>query len=181
MLGVMINRRKAIIGYVTYFFTTRIVGRIVRKKAGDVVPGSSENGGTGMLNRTKAAPKAVAAKTAALAAVATPIVQRAISDPELHAAIRQAFDTGREVTTEVRGSSPKTTQKRVARDQKLLAKVETSAAELQKAVTAVVKEPEKKGFFRRVVTPLLVIGGVATAAWYAFKKFGESNQKEPPY
>jgi hypothetical protein len=178
----MLNRRKAVLGYLTWLVASRVARRVVRKKVGGLRPAAfQDDGRMQMLNRTKAAPKAVAAKTAALAAVATPIVQRAISDPELHAAIRQAFDTGREVTTEVRGSSPKTTQKRVARDQKLLAKVETSAAELQKAVTAVVKEPEKKGFFRRVVTPLLVIGGVATAAWYAFKKFGESNQKEPPY
>ena len=64
----MINRRRALIGYLTYFFTTRIVGRIVRKKAGDLGPGSSDNGGTGMLNRTKSAPQAMAARTAMLVA-----------------------------------------------------------------------------------------------------------------
>ncbi len=183
MLSVMINRRKAIIGYVTYFFTTRIVGRIVRKKTGDLGLGSPQNGGKRqMLNRTKSAPKVVAARTAVLVAAARPIVERAMNDPELNAAIRQAFDAGREVTGEVRGKPPKTTEKRVARDQRILEKVETSAADLQQALTRVLKEPEKeKGFFRKVVTPVLVIGGAATAAWYGLKKFGDKNQKEPPY
>ena len=75
----MINRRRALIGYLTYFFTTRIAGRIVRKKAGDLGPGSSDNGGTGMLNRTKSAPQAMAARTAMLVAAARPIVERAWS------------------------------------------------------------------------------------------------------
>jgi hypothetical protein len=181
MLSVMINRRKAIVGYVTYFLTTRLAGRIVRKKAGDLSLESPQNGGIGqMLNRAKSAPQAVGARTAVLVAAARPIVERAMNDPELKAAIRQALDTGRVVTTEVRGKPPKTTAKRVARDQKILEKVETSAADLQQALTRVLKEPEEKGWFRKVATPVLVLGGSAVAVWYALKRFGGGGQ-EPPY
>ena len=177
----MINRRRALIGYLTYFFTTRIAGRIVRKKAGDLGPGSSDNGGTGMLNRTKSAPQAMAARTAMLVAAARPIVERAMNDPELNAAIRQAFDAGREVRSEIKGKPPKTTAKRVARDQKILARVETSAAELQEALSRVLKEPEKKGKLRRV-GPVLVVGGAATAVFVFLRKRGGGiSPEETPY
>ena len=46
---------------------------------------------------------------------------------------------------------------------------------------AVVKEPKgKKGFLRRVATPVLVVGGVAAAAGTRLKKFRGGGQ-EPPY
>ena len=89
-----------------------------------------------------------------------------MNDPELRSALQHAFETGRDVTTEVRGKTPKKSAKRIERDKKILERVEISAAELQKAVKGVLQEPEqKKGFFRRVVTPVLVMGGVAAAVF----------------
>ena len=49
----------------------------------------------------------VAERATTIVEAVRPIVQRAMNDPELHAAMRQAFDTGREVTTEVRSKPPK--------------------------------------------------------------------------
>lgn len=176
------KRRNAFVGYVTWFVASRLARRVVKKKVGNLRPGARANGGTAqMMNRTKSAPTAVAERASTIVEAVRPIVQRAMNDPELHAALRQAFDTGREVTSEVRSTPPKKAAKRIARDQKLLARVESSATDLQKAVTAVVKEPEKKkGFVRRVATPLLVIGGAAGAVWYGLKKFRGGGQ-EPPY
>jgi hypothetical protein len=178
----MINRRKAVIGYVTWFIATRVVRRVARKKVEGLRPAALRNGGRGqMLNRTKSAPQAVADRATTIVEAVRPIVQRAINDPELHAALRQAFDTGREVTTEVRSKPPKKAAKRIARDQKLLKRVETSAADLQSAVKAVIKEPKKKGFMRKVATPVLVVGGAAAAVWYGLKKFRGGDGQEPPY
>ncbi|HVG99450.1 MAG TPA: hypothetical protein VM844_01710, partial [Miltoncostaeaceae bacterium] len=68
---------------------------------------------------------------------------------------------------------PKKSARRIERDKKLLEKVEISAAELQRAVKGVMQEPKpKKGFFRRVVTPVLVVGGVAAAVFAFMKKRG---------
>jgi hypothetical protein len=178
----MINRRKAVIGYVTWLVATRLARRIARKKVESLRPAALRNGGKGhMLNRTKTAPQAVAARATGIVEAVRPIVQRAMNDPELHAALRQAFDTGREVTTEVRGKPPKNASKRIARDQKLLKRVEMSAADLQSAVKAVVKEPKKeKGFVRKVAAPVLMVGGAAAAVWYGLKKSRGGGQ-EPPY
>jgi hypothetical protein len=177
----MINRRKAFVGWVTWLLATKLVRRVARKKVENLRPAALDNGGRRhMLNRTKTAPAAVAERATTIVEAVRPIVQRAMNDPELHAALRQAFDTGREVTTEVRSKPPTKAAKRIARDQKLLKKVETSAADLQSAVRAVVKQPKKKGFLRRVATPVIVVGGVAAAVWYGLKKFRGGGQ-EPPY
>ena len=72
-------------------------------------------------------------------------------------------------------------RKRVARDQKILARVETSAAELQEALTRVLKEPEKKGKLRRV-GPVLLVGGAATAVFVFLRKRGGGiGPEEKPY
>jgi hypothetical protein len=177
----MINRRKAVVGWVTMFVAKKLARRVARKKVENVRPAALDNGGKRqMLNRTKTAPAAVAVRAATIVEAVRPIVQRAMNDPELHAALKQAFDTGREVTTEVRGKPPKKAAKRIARDQRLLKQVELTAADLQSAVKAVIKEPKEKGFVRKVATPVLVVGGAAAAVWYGLKKFRGGGQ-EPPY
>lgn len=179
----MINRRKAVVGWVTWLVATRLARRVARKKLESLRPAALRNGGKGqMLNRTKTAPQAVADRATSIVEAVRPVVMRAMNDPELHAALKQAFDTGREVTTEVRSKPPKKAAKRIARDQKLLKRVEMSAADLQSAVKAVIKEPKKeKGFMRKVVTPVLVVGGAAAAVWYGLKKFRGGGGQEPPY
>jgi hypothetical protein len=176
----MINRRKAVIGYMVWVVGTRLARRAVRKKAAGLGFGSHGNGRrTQMLNRTKSAPQAVALRTAAVAAAVRPIVQRAMNDPELHTALRQAFDTGREVTEKVKGTPPKKAAERLAKDRKLQRRVETSANELKTAVTAVVKESqeeEKKGKAKRVVGSIAVVGGVGAGVYAFMRKRGASQQ-----
>ncbi len=176
-------RFNALVGALTVFVATRLARRAARKKMDDLTPGTSKNKGSETVpNKTKIAPGAMAARATLLVAAARPIVQRAMSDPELRYALQQAFETGRQVTTEVRGKPPKKSAQRIERDKKLLEKVEISAAELQRAVRGVIQEPEpKKGFFRRVVTPLLVVGGVAAAVFTVMKKRGGIGPEETPY
>ncbi len=184
MVDAMTDRLKVkarfhkLVGAVTMLVATRLARRAAKKKMGDLTPGTSQNKGSETVTKTK-----TAARVTLLVAAARPIVLRAMSDPELRSALQQAFDTGREVTTEVRGKPVKKSAKRIARDKKLLEKVEISAAELQKALKGVMTEPEpRKGFFRRVVTPLLVVGGVAAAVFTFMKKRGGGiGPDEAPY
>ena len=132
-----------------------------------------------MLNRTKSAPQAVADRATALVETVRPIVTRALNDPEFHAALRQAFDTGREVTGQVKGKPPKTAAKKLAHDRKLQRKVESSAADLQKAVVAVVTEPKKPSFFKRVIGPILLVGGAAAAVVVMLRKLRGGKQENP--
>jgi hypothetical protein len=174
--GAIRRRRDAVVGRVTVLIATRLARRAAKKKLG-----VNANGGMPMSDKAKSAPQAVAARTAAVVVAVRPIVQRAMNDPELHAALRQAFDTGREVSGKVKGAPPKKAAKRLAKDRKLQHKVETSANDLKAAVTAVVKEPEeeKKGFFRRVIAPLAVIGGVAAGIFVLLRKRGGGSQETP--
>jgi hypothetical protein len=179
MVDVMTDRLNAkarfnrLVGAVTVLVATRLARRAAKKKMSDLTPGTSQNKGSDTVPKTKTSPAAMAARVSLLVTAARPIVQRAMSDPELRYALQQAFDTGREVTTEVRGKPPKKSARRIERDKKLLEKVEISAAELQRAVKGVMQEPKpKKGFFRRVVTPVLVVGGVAAAVFTFMKKRG---------
>lgn len=174
----MSKRRRAIVGYVTWFVATRLARRAVSRTLSG--PGKDNGGKRSMMNRTKGAPGAVIDRAGAVVEAVRPIVQRAMNDPELHAALRQAFDTGREVTVKVKGTPPKKAAERLARDRKLQAKVESSANDLRSAVTNVVKEPEKKkGAVRRILTPLAVIGGTAAAVYVFLRKRGGGSQETP--
>jgi hypothetical protein len=178
------DRRKAIIGYVTWFIASRVARRLARRKIDDATPDVLQDGGKGsILMKTKSAPQAVADRATTIVESVRPVVQRAMSDPELQAALRQAFDTGREVTVKVRGKPPKKAAKRIAQDRKLQRKVETSAADLRDALAAVMREPEKKrGKLRRVLGPLLVVGGAATAVFvFLRKRSGGISSEETPY
>lgn len=178
------NRFNALVGAMTVFVATRLARRAAKKKMNELTPGSSQNKGSETVpNKSKTSPGAMAARATLLVTAARPIVQRAMNDPELRSALQQAFATGRDVTTEVRSKPPKKSSQRIERDKKLLEKVEISAAELQKAVKGVMKEPEpEKGFFRRVVTPVLLVGGVAVAVFTFMKKRGGGiGPEETPY
>lgn len=133
-----------------------------------------------MSSKSKSAPLAVAARATALIETVRPIVNRAMNDPEFHAALRQAFDTGREVSGQVKGKPPKKAAKKLAHDRKLQRRVENSAAELQKAVVAVVAEPKQPSRFKRVIGPILLVAGAAAAVVVTLRKL-RGNKEEGPY
>ena len=113
---------------------------------------------------------AAALRAAALVETVRPIVTKAMNDPELHDALRKAFATGREVTEEIGGKPTAKAAKRLAQDRKLHRKVESSAADLQKAVSGLVEPPKKKGRIRRFIGRLAVIGAVAGAMAVVLRK-----------
>ncbi len=119
-----------------------------------------------MLKRSAAADRA-----AALVETVRPIVTKAMNDPELHEALRQAFATGREVTGEIHGTPAKKAAKRLARDRKLQRRVETSALDLQKAVSGLVETPKKKkGCVRRLAGKVAIVGATAGAVAIVLRK-----------
>ena len=118
-----------------------------------------------MLKKSAAADRA-----AALVETVRPIVTKAMNDPELHEALRQAFATGREVTGEIHGKPPAKVARKLAKDRKLQRRVESSAVDLQKAVSSLVEQPKKKGRIRRFVGRVAVIGAAAGAAVVVLRK-----------
>lgn len=106
---------------------------------------------------------ATADRAAALVETVRPIITKAMNDPELHEALRQAFATGREVTGEISGTPPSKAARKLARDRKLQRRVESSALDLQKAVSGLVEPPRKKGRVRRAIGRIAVVGAVAGA------------------
>lgn len=118
-----------------------------------------------MLKKSAAADRA-----AALVETVRPIVTKAMNDPELHEALRQAFATGREVTGEISGNPPTKAAKKLAKDRKLQRRVESSAHDLQKAVSGLVEPPKKKGRIRRVIGRIAVVGAAAGAVIVVLRK-----------
>lgn len=102
-------------------------------------------------------------RVAALLEVARPVVQKAVSDPEFHGALKQAFAVGKEVNDQVSGKPPSAIARKLAYDRRLQRKVESSALDLQKAVVALIEPPRKKRRIRGVVTKIVVIGAAAAA------------------
>ena len=117
-------------------------------------------------------------RAAALVETVRPIVTKAMNDPDLHEALRQAFATGREVTGEIHGKPPAKAAKKLAQDRKLQRKVEASAADLQKAVTGLVEQPKKKGRIRRLIGRLALLGAVAAGVAVVLRKLRGGGQ--PP-
>jgi len=175
------DRRKAILGYVTWFIASRVARRAASKKVDAMTPDVLQDGGKdSILMKTKSAPQAAVNRATTLVEAVRPVVQRAMNDPEFHAALRQAFDTGREVTVKVKGAPPKKAARKIAHDRKLQRRVETSATDLRNALAAVLEEPEKKkGKFRRVMGPVIVIGGAATAVFVFLRKRNGGSQETP--
>ena len=122
------------------------------------------------MNRSKGT-RAAADRAAALVETIKPIVARAMSDPELHGAVRQAFATGKDVKDEYAGTPPKKAARKLARDRKLHKRVEASAQDLQKAVAAVVEPKSKKGRIRKTLGRLAVVGAVAGGVVVVLRKF----------
>ena len=136
----VLNRRKAIVGYLTY----RFLRLVLRREALRRVEALRQNGSNGqqdrqgglmIKDRTRSAGAAAAGSATALVEAVRPIVQKAMNDPELHDAIRQAFATGREVTGEIQKNKPSKAARNLAENRKLHRRVESSVQDLQKAVT----------------------------------------------
>lgn len=173
----MLNRRQAVVGYATYVLARRIVRKAVRRKLEDLRPFSGANGtevarerGGRMLKRSNGAGKAArrtkeattagVGRAGALLEAVRPLIERAASDHQLHAAIRNALATGREVSTQVSGKKPSKAARKLADDRKLQRRALASVTELREAVTGVVKEPKR----RKRGKLLGVIAGIAAVA-----------------
>ena len=59
------------------------------------------------------------ARAVALVEAVRPVVTRAMSDPELHDALRKAFATGMDVKDEISGKKPSKAARKLANDKKL--------------------------------------------------------------
>ena len=125
------------------------------------------NGGGKAARRTKDAASAGASRANALIEAVRPLVERAASDHQLHAAIRNALATGREVSSQVSGKKPSKAARKLADDRKLQRRALASVTELREALTGVVKEPKRK---RRGKLLGLVAAVAAVAAAVPFLK-----------
>jgi hypothetical protein len=172
----VINRRQAVIGYVTYRVARRVARREIGRRLSGLRPGVRRQAeGVQMFKNTKGTASAAAERATALVETVRPIVTKAMNDPELHEALRQAFATGREVTGEISGKPPTKAAKKLAHDRKLQRRVETSAVDLQRAVTGLVEAPRRKGRVKRVIGRIAIIGAVAGAVVVALRKFRGGN------
>ena len=66
-----------------------------------------------MFRNSKGSATAAADRAAALVETVRPIVTKAMHDPELHEALRNAFQTGRAVQGEISGKPPKKAAKNI--------------------------------------------------------------------
>lgn len=174
----MLNRRQAVIGYVTFRVARRLALLWARQAVAGLRPGTRPKAEGGHMLKKSSGGRVAADRAAALVETVRPIVTKAMHDPELHEALRQAFLTGREVTGEIQGKPPGKAAKKLARDRKLQRKVETSAADLQKAVSGLVETPKKKGRVRRLIGRLALLGAVAGTVAFALRKMRGGDQ--PP-
>jgi hypothetical protein len=135
----VIDRRRAVTGYIAYRLARRVARRRMRRTFGATPPGHADGG-----QRMKQAKNALnTARAVALVETVRPIVTKALNDPELHDALRKAFATGMDVKDEISGKKPSKAARKLANDKKLQRRVEDSAQDLQTAVSGLV-EPEKK-------------------------------------
>ncbi len=122
------------------------------------------------------------ARAVALVETVRPIVTKALNAPELHDALRQAFNTGMDVKDEISGKRASKAARKLANDRKLQKRVETSAQDLQKAVSGLV-EPEKKkgGGFKKLVGRVAVVGAVAGGVVVVLRRLKRGGGDEPNY
>jgi hypothetical protein len=166
----VLNRRQALIGYITFRVARRMARREVPRRLGGLRPGAHHQAEGGHMFRKSTGGRAAADRAAALIETVRPIVTKAMSDPELHDALRHAFAAGREVTGEISGNPPAKAAKRLAKDRKLQRRVESSAVDLQKAVSGLVEPPRRRGCLRRAVRKLAIVGAVAGAVAVALRR-----------
>jgi hypothetical protein len=170
------DRRRVILGFVTYRLARRIARRKLRRTVGAIRPDDADGG-----QRMKQAKNALnTARAVALVEAVRPVVTRAMSDPELHDALRKAFATGMDVKDEISGKKPSKAARKLANDKKLQKRVETSAQDLQKAVSGLVEQPKKKGGFKKFVGRVAVVGAVAGGVVVVLKKLKRGGD-EPTY
>jgi len=176
----VINRRKALVGYLTY----RIARLVLRREALRRVGGLRQNGPNGpngqydrqgglmIKQRTRSAGAVATDRAAALVETVRPIVQKAINDPQLHDAIRQAFATGREVGGEIQKNKPSKAARNIAENRKLHKRVESSVQDLQKAVSSLVEEskPKKKSGAKRAFGVIAILGAIAGSVFVVLRK-----------
>lgn len=124
--------------------------------------------------------RAAADRAAALVETVRPIVAKAMSDPDLHEALRQAFNTGRDVRDELSGKPPAKAARKLAQDRRLQKRVETTAQDLQRAVSSLVERP-KGGRIRRTAGRLAVIGAVAGGVVVLMRKLKGGGESDVPY
>lgn len=120
------------------------------------------------------------ARAVALVETVRPIVTKAMNDPELHDALRKAFATGMDVKDEISGKKPSKAARKLANDRKLQKRVESSAQDLQKAVSGLVEAPKKKGGVKRFIGRVAVIGAVAGGVVVVLRKLKRGGD-EPTY
>lgn len=120
------------------------------------------------------------ARAVALVETVRPIVTKAMNDPELHDALRKAFATGMDVKDEISGKKPSKAARKLANDRKLQKRVESSAQDLQKAVSGLVEAPKKKGGVKRFIGRVAVIGAVAGGVVVVLRKLKRGDD-EPTY
>jgi hypothetical protein len=170
------DRRRVMLGFVLYRLARRIARRKLRRTVGAMRPDDADGG-----QRMKQAKNALnTARAVALVETVRPIVTRAMNDPELHDALRKAFATGMDVREEISGQKPSKAARKIAKDRKLQKRVESSAQDLQKAVTNLVEQPRKKGRVKRLIGRVAVIGAVAGGVVVVLKKLKRGGD-EPPY
>jgi hypothetical protein len=170
------DRRRVMLGFVLYRLARRIARRKLRRTVGAMRPDDADGG-----QRMKQAKNALnTARAVALVETVRPIVTRAMNDPELHDALRKAFATGMDVREEISGQKPSKAARTIAKDRKLQKRVESSAQDLQKAVTNLVEQPKKKGRVKRLIGRVAVIGAVAGGVVVVLKKLKRGGD-EPPY
>jgi hypothetical protein len=141
----VLNRRQAVVGYLTFRVARRLARREARRRLGRLLPGGDRDPQGGLMFK-KSGPRAaatdrasaVADRATAVLETVRPIVTKAVNDPELHEALRQAFTTGRQVQDEISGKPPAKAAKKLARDKKLQKRVESSAQDLRAAVQGVI-------------------------------------------
>lgn len=174
------KRTQAAIGYAVYLVGRRVVRRKARGAVEGLRPHRRRGGrggavdvekGTEMLKKTTTATRAGADRASSLADALRPVVTRALSDPELHSALRQAFETGRQVTDELGGKKPSKAARKLAKDRKLRQRVQESALDLRDAWEHVAEPPGKRRG-RRLLTLLALAAAAAGAFVFARKRSG---------
>jgi hypothetical protein len=176
----VLNRRKAAVGYATFVIARRLARRQVRRRLGALrpnAPGGSNGqherqGGLMIKQRTRSGGAVATDRAAALVETVRPIVQKAINDPQLHDALRQAFGVGREVTGEIQKNKPSKAARKIAENRKLHRRVESTVHDLQRAVSSLVDEakPKRKNRAKRAFGVIAILGAIAGSVFVVMRK-----------
>ena len=122
--------------------------------------------------RTRSAGAVATDRATALVETVRPIVQKAINDPQLHDALRQAFGVGREVTGEIQKNKPSKAARKIAENRKLHRRVESTVHDLQRAVSSLVDEakPKRKNRAKRAFGVIAILGAIAGSVFVVLRK-----------